>query len=159
MIKNIIFDLSYTLVFRIDGSHETLNDYHDQISNSPDFQFYDHFYIHQTTFELLRKLSITKNLLVLTSGDFQEDPAFRPLLDDIFKKVYSAQSIGISKSDPTIYRHVLSAENLQPHETLFIDDLQKNIKAAEVIGLKTHRYTDENELRIILNKLLTADTE
>jgi len=159
MIKNIIFDLSYTLVFRKDGSSETLNDYHDQVSLTDNYKFFDHFYIHEGVFTLLQKLSSKKHLLVLTSGDVQEDPAFRPLLDDIFRKVYSAEIVGIKKSDPAIYRHVVSAENIAPHETLFIDDLPRNVQAAETIGLKTHRYTNENELRTLLNKLLKEDTE
>lgn len=158
MIKNLIFDLSSTLLFRKSYPSATVNDYHDKVSLLEGFKFFDHFFIYTETFNILRKLKSSKKMFILTSGDIQEDPAIRPLLDDIFSKIYSAEVVGLSKSDPSIYRHVLSVEDIEPHETLFVDDLERNIQSAEIIGLRTHRYTNENELRILLNQLLTEDT-
>lgn len=159
MIKNIIFDLSNTLIFRKDQSSESLNDLHDSLSSGENFNFFDHFFIHETTFNLLRKLNVKRNLILLTTGDYQEDPAIRPLLDDIFKNIYTGKHIGIPKSDPRVYNYIIKKENIKAHETIFIDDLARNIEAAEVAGLKTHHYRSENELRILLNKILTEDTE
>lgn len=159
MIKNIIFDLSNTLVFRRDGETDSLNDLHDKVSGEKDYKFFDNFFIHESTFDLLKKLSLKTKLILLTSGDFQEDQAFRPILDDIFSSLHSSHIIGLGKNDPSIYRFLLKKEDIRAHETLFIDDLQRNLDAAEIIGLKTHRYQSENELRILLNKLLTEDRE
>lgn len=58
-------------------------------------------------------------------------------LDSYFDKAYYSQSIGYRKPDKEAYEYVLKENNLNPSETLFIDDSIQNIEGAKAVGLKT----------------------
>ena len=54
--------------------------------------------------------------------------------------------LGVAKPNPAIYFHILSNYQLDPEETIFIDDDPVNVKAAELCGItgicmKDHNYT------------------
>lgn len=57
--------------------------------------------------------------------------------DDLFIKAYYSHRIGLRKPSKEIFETVLKNENLQPAETLFIDDSITNIDAAKLTGLQT----------------------
>ena len=59
------------------------------------------------------------------------DPEFLDLFDGI---VISAE-VGLIKPDQEIYRYLLSTYNLNPAQTVFIDDQQENLDAARVAGI------------------------
>ncbi len=42
------------------------------------------------------------------------------------------------KPDPDIFEFVLQEQNLEPEETLFIDDSPQHLKTANNLGLQTH---------------------
>ena len=58
-------------------------------------------------------------------------------LIDYFENIYYSNEIGFRKPDVEAYRFVLDKNGLIPRETLFIDDLEANIRGAERVGLKT----------------------
>jgi putative hydrolase of the HAD superfamily len=60
--------------------------------------------------------------------------------------VWSYQ-LKMAKPDPAIYRHVLKELGTRPEETLFIDDRQVNIDAANAMGMKGVLFTDVDQLR------------
>lgn len=55
---------------------------------------------------------------------------------DLFKKNYYSHEMGMRKPDPEIYKIVLQKNNLIPEETLFIDDMEDNTKAAQLLGMQ-----------------------
>ena len=63
--------------------------------------------------------------------------------------VWSFQ-LKMAKPDPAIYRHVLKELGTRPEETLFIDDRQVNIDAANAMGIKGVLFTDVDQLRVDL---------
>jgi 2-haloacid dehalogenase len=58
------------------------------------------------------------------------------------------------KPDPRIYMAICEKHKLQPAHTLFIDDNQRNILAAQDFGLQTIHFTNPKTLAEALNKLL-----
>jgi putative hydrolase of the HAD superfamily len=58
--------------------------------------------------------------------------------DDYFTKAYYSQQIGLRKPEKEIYHFVLQDAGIAAGETLFIDDLLKNIEAAASVGINTH---------------------
>jgi putative hydrolase of the HAD superfamily len=60
--------------------------------------------------------------------------------------VWSYQ-LKMAKPDPAIYRHLLKELGTRPEETLFIDDRQVNIDAANEMGIKGVLFTDVEQLR------------
>lgn len=53
----------------------------------------------------------------------------------LFDKAYLSYEIGMRKPGVEIYNYVLESHNLNPKETLFIDDSQANIDGAEEAGI------------------------
>lgn len=58
--------------------------------------------------------------------------------DSYFTKAYYSHQVGMRKPDSEIFHFLLSDAGIQPGETLFIDDLLKNITAAANEGIRTH---------------------
>jgi putative hydrolase of the HAD superfamily len=61
-------------------------------------------------------------------------------------QVWSYQ-LRIAKPDAAIYHHVLKQLGTRPEETLFIDDKQVNIDAANALGMKGVLFTNVDRLR------------
>lgn len=54
-----------------------------------------------------------------------------------FIKAYYSHELGLRKPYPESYLKIMELENLNPAETLFIDDTPKNIEGAKAAGLQT----------------------
>lgn len=63
-----------------------------------------------------------------------------------FEKDYYSHLMKMRKPNPDIFQFVLDAHNLDPAETLFIDDSPQHIKTAASLGLHTHLLTAEETL-------------
>ncbi|WP_321997737.1 HAD family phosphatase [Draconibacterium orientale] len=55
----------------------------------------------------------------------------------LFKTVYYSHEIHDRKPEVSAYKKVIALSGVNPEETLFIDDLENNIVAAQKAGLKT----------------------
>lgn len=66
--------------------------------------------------------------------------------DDYFTKAYYSHRLGMRKPDPEIYDLVLSDAGIVAGETVFIDDLLKNIEAAAALGIHTHQLLPEERI-------------
>jgi epoxide hydrolase-like predicted phosphatase len=75
---------------------------------------------------------------------------FPSLVDDI---VYSHE-VGLAKPDPAIYRLSCSRLAVQPSETLFVDDVPANVRAAAELGLRTILHKRTADTITILDALL-----
>lgn len=58
-------------------------------------------------------------------------------LNNLFEKTYYSFELQLRKPDLKIFETVLVENNLNPEETLFIDDILENTLGAESIGIKT----------------------
>lgn len=56
--------------------------------------------------------------------------------DQIFIKAYYSQHLGLRKPYPASFQAILAEQELDPTETLFIDDTIKNVEAAQTLGLQ-----------------------
>jgi len=66
--------------------------------------------------------------------DFEND--FGYSFYDLFEHNFYSHEMGMSKPDPQIYLKTLKEADIIAEETLFIDDMEENIEAAKVIGMK-----------------------
>jgi glucose-1-phosphatase len=73
-----------------------------------------------------------------------------PSLDDLFEKAYYSFQLGLYKPDPAIFEFVINDSGVKPEETLFIDDYQVNIEAADKLRLQTIHLTDGMEVAEIM---------
>lgn len=64
----------------------------------------------------------------------------------LFETAYYSHEIGARKPDLEAYKKVIDLSGVVPGETLFVDDLEKNILAAQQAGLKTFWLKKEMEM-------------
>ena len=60
-------------------------------------------------------------------------------------RVYSCR-VGSSKPSPVIFHHALREVSAMPDETMFIDDLHENARAAASLGINAFHFTSADEL-------------
>ena len=72
---------------------------------------------------------------------------------DVFEGRVISCRLQLCKPEPGIYEHLLREFGLKAEDTLFIDDVQKNLDAAAQLGIQTLRFEDaaqcERELRAL----------
>lgn len=56
---------------------------------------------------------------------------------DCFEAFYLSHEIGLRKPDTEIFEFVLETHELNPNQTLFIDDTPENTEAAAALGIQT----------------------
>jgi glucose-1-phosphatase len=95
--------------------------------------------------DLIKKLSKKYKIYLLSNtneihynqyiNDFKDQFGFD--FNSLFVKPYYSFKMGMRKPDVEIFQSALSESNLNPEETLFIDDLKSNIESAKKTGLQT----------------------
>lgn len=66
-----------------------------------------------------------------------------PALDRVAFKLWSGDE-GVSKPDPAIYKLFIKRSGWLPEDTLFVDDVERNIDAARALGFKVHLFRTED---------------
>jgi len=69
---------------------------------------------------------------------------------NFFEKDYYSHLMKMRKPNPEIFEYVLIENNLNPAETLFIDDSPQHLKTAALLGLNTHLMTSDETLESYL---------
>ena len=75
-------------------------------------------------------------------------------LKKYFIETYYSHIIGTRKPEPESFRYVLKDADLEPTETLFIDDFEENCTTAREIGLIAHQLKPDENLRDVLGRYL-----
>ncbi len=146
MISALLFDFSRVLLFPKDASYKGgLNDLYRTLSKKH-FNFFDHFSLNSELLEKIEYLQGSFLCSVFTSESIQDAPEVKPILEKIFKEIYSAEKFALKKTDPSAYLFIANNLNIHPSNILFIDDKEENLKAAEKAGLKTHLFVSNQEL-------------
>lgn len=71
-----------------------------------------------------------------------------------FEGLYYSNEIEHRKPDVASYEYVIEKNDLDKEETLFIDDTEKNIAGAQLAGIQTFLYPQNQNLREILTNVL-----
>ncbi len=64
----------------------------------------------------------------------------------LFKHTYYSHEIHDRKPEVSSFEKVIQLSGVNPEETLFVDDLEKNITAAKTVGLKTLWLKEDMEM-------------
>jgi FMN phosphatase YigB (HAD superfamily) len=67
--------------------------------------------------------------------------------DHLFEKVYYSHLLGKRKPNAEIFEQVLNENNLDPAETLFIDDSPQHIETAKKLGIQTYLMTAPDNIQ------------
>ncbi len=79
------------------------------------------------------------------------------LLKDCFDEIIVSAEVGYVKPQNEMYEYALEKLGVEPHECIFIDDIERNVDAANNLGLRGILYKDFESFKIEIEKLL-ADT-
>ena len=88
-------------------------------------------------------------LIALTNWSAELFPTVRhrlPFLDDFEGIVVSGEE-GLAKPDPAIFRVLLDRHGVVPDETVYVDDVDRNVVAAANLGFRAYHFTDAESLR------------
>jgi len=72
--------------------------------------------------------------------------------DHLFEKTYYSHLTGKRKPEPEIFEQVLKENNLDPAETLFIDDSPQHLAAAQKLGIQTFLMTAPDTLQQFIKR-------
>ncbi len=115
--------------------------------------------------EFLQMLSEKFRLFLLTNTDaihiahFEESAGISFARDfyQCFEKVYYSFELGMRKPDQPIFEHLIRQHDLSPKRTLFVDDREDNILAAQSLGLQVWHLQpgDEDVVHLFDKKIIT----
>jgi len=69
----------------------------------------------------------------------------------LFEKTYYSHLVGKRKPDAAIFEQVLNENNLNPAETLFIDDSPQHIATAQKLGIQTYLMTAPDSIQALFS--------
>ncbi len=109
------------------------------------------------TFDLIRGLGDTEHRLFVLSNMHLASAAHLEASYDIWEMfdgiVFSCR-VKMVKPERQIYEHLLNHHDLEPTDTVFIDDVAENLSAAKALGIRTLQFLDplqcERELHAAL---------
>jgi len=75
--------------------------------------------------------------------------------DDVFDEMIISAEVGMMKPDPRIYRLALEKLDVQPGESVFLDDVLVNVEAARAAGMSAIHFTQPEKSLEELKQLLS----
>lgn len=94
----------------------------------------------------------------LSNWSAETFPMTRPLfpfLGDMDGILISGE-VGVGKPDPAIFREFIARFGIEPNETVYIDDWDRNVATASGLGLAAIQFIDAAQLRAELRRLGVA---
>ena len=111
------------------------------------------------TIDLIRQLRSTTTRLFVLSNMHLASIAYleqQYKIWEMFDGIVISSRIQKVKPEIQIYEHLLNLYQLNPSETIFIDDMQENLEAASSVGIQTIRFVDPAQCRRALVDLHCA---
>ncbi|KAJ2702459.1 hypothetical protein FB645_004278 [Coemansia sp. IMI 203386] len=88
--------------------------------------------------DLIRELRRSGYRVAALTNNFKDDPTGDmrdSLFDDLFDHFVESSDVGLRKPDPRFYLHACNLLDVRPAETVFLDDIGKNLRAADRLGM------------------------
>jgi putative hydrolase of the HAD superfamily len=109
------------------------------------------------TIDLARALARTGRYRLMTinneSAELNQQRLQQFGLRDIFITFFSSCWVGVLKPARRIYEVALAMSQAEPESSVFIDDRERNLEPARMLGMRTIRFTDAFQLRQDLAEL------
>lgn len=100
--------------------------------------------------EMLKKLQSKYNLYLYSNTNqinceyFEQHVIHKfgyNIFETLFVKAYYSHTLQIKKPKPEGFLKIMAEQQLNPEETIFIDDLERHIRGAQSAGLRTYHHT------------------
>lgn len=77
-------------------------------------------------------------------------------LDDAFENITISAERGFAKPDARIYQYALAQLGVEPGESVFVDDMEKNIAASQALGMHGVLFKSSQQTIQAVQQLLEA---
>ena len=116
----------------------------------------DDFYIDQEILAYIKKIHKSFTTVLLTNfpkhvHDFMKTDW---IVDGAFDHIIASCDVKLIKPDPAIYKLTLARIGCLAEESVFIDDWEKNVKAAEKLGIIGIIYQSQSQIINDLDAIL-----
>lgn len=127
--------------------------------NFSEKEFWDYWFgaekVSEQMVSFAKKLRAKSIKVFVLSNNFRERADYYghyPWVHEAVDKVYFSFNTGFVKPDVRAWQLILSENNLTSETCLYFDDKDKNVEAAESLGIKSFHFTNEAELERIVNE-------
>ena len=118
----------------------------------------DIFSLNARMFDLLKKLKGRYKLVLLSNVEKPTaaflEKKFPGLFTMFDHRIYSFEA-GAVKPEKKIFLQALKQTGAKPEETIFVDDRQENVEAAQALGMHGIKYSSIETLKMELERILT----
>ena len=95
-------------------------------------------------------------LLSNSADDLRQKIAEMWHIEDAFDLMIISAEVGVAKPDPRIFRLALDRMGITAGEAIFVDDFQRNVIAAQDLGIHAIRFVSSQQVRDELGRLLNG---
>lgn len=98
--------------------------------------------------------------IIILSNNFKERAEYYGhyiWMHEVVDKAYFSWQTGFVKPDIKAWKLILSENDLKPENCIYFDDQEKNLLAAEEVGIKSYLFTNELDLKNIIENNLTGE--
>jgi putative hydrolase of the HAD superfamily len=104
--------------------------------------------------QLLKILKNTHRLFLLSNTNSIHYPVYNAMiqqmgeqsLDSLFEKAYYSFREGLRKPETEFFQKVIEENQLNPEKTLFVDDTEMHVEAAQNLGLQAVHLTNSKDV-------------
>ena len=107
------------------------------------------------TMDIIKRLEGNYNLILLSDypKEWKEFLLENNKEIEIFKIKYFSCDYGKIKSDGDFFKYVIKDLNISPEDSIFIDDLERNVETASKYGIKGIVFRNSKQLEEELKKV------
>ncbi|MBI2792636.1 MAG: HAD family phosphatase [Gammaproteobacteria bacterium] len=105
--------------------------------------------------EMLKQLHASHPLFALTDNTHEIMAYLQQRYDfwPLFKGIVVSAKVGYLKPSNEIFQHLLTTYQINPQETVFIDDLARNVEGAKMLGIHGIQFENTEQCIKELQKL------
>ena len=108
----------------------------------------DHFKPITPVISLVKSLRKHYKIILLTNSTVSLESIYEKYkIHENFDIIMCSHKLKLQKPSRAIFRLLIKKSRVNPKEILFIDDLERNTKAAEKLGIKTILFKNPKELK------------
>ena len=167
LINDVVFSKDFSLVstgkMNIEDSIESSKKRHPELTKEIDMiNDINNFKImmppHEQTLSLIKQLKQQGFKLYIISDIDEHMIAYLNQeidgFEDFFDGISYSCRVGMVKKHGDVFDYVLEKYKLNPQETLFVDDVERNLAQAKLRGIQTLQFVSETESVNEIKKLL-----
>ncbi|MGE5123108.1 MAG: HAD family hydrolase [Acidobacteriaceae bacterium] len=119
-------------------------------------EFFAHDELDLKLLDYIRRLHQDYKTALLSNAwdDTRQVMTSRWHFEQTFDEIIISSEVGILKPDPRIFRLTLDCLGVEPHQAIFVDDMQRNVDGAIAVGLQAIRFQNLQQMVRELEQIL-----